>query len=73
MPVKKTRHGCVTLCVTRSLAPAQHISEEKSQRRQALGYTVSDLADPGIEPQTYRTVSLIIKLNGRQVASDKSP
>ena len=38
----------------RGLAPGQHSSEESSQRRRAVGYTVSDLTCLGIEPQTFR-------------------
>ena len=41
----------------RGVAPEQHSSEETSQRRRAVVDTVSDLAGPGIEPQTYGTDS----------------
>ena len=42
----------------RSLAPGQLSSEETLQRWQAIGDTVSDLSEPGIEPQTSRTDSV---------------
>ena len=35
------------------LAPGQHSNDETSQLWWAVGDTVSDLAGPGIEPQTY--------------------
>ena len=42
----------------RSLAPGLLSSEETLQRWQAIGDTVSDLSEPGIEPQTSRTDSV---------------
>ena len=42
----------------RSLAPGLFSSEETLQRWQAIGDTVSDLSEPGIEPQTSRTDSV---------------
>ena len=41
----------------RGLAPGQHSSKETSQQWRAVGYTVSDLTGPVIEPQTSRTNS----------------
>ena len=38
----------------RNLAPGQHSSEESSQRRLAVDYTVFDLTCLGIEPKTFR-------------------
>ena len=40
------------------LAPGKRSSEETSQRWRVVGDTVSDLIDPGIEPQTSRTDSI---------------
>ena len=39
----------------RCLAPGQHSSEETSQLWQGVDDTVSDLTDPGFEPQSSRT------------------
>ena len=44
----------------RGLAPGQHSSEETSQRWRAVGDTVSDLTDPGIEPQISHTDSNVL-------------
>ena len=41
----------------RSLAPGQLSYEETLQQWQAISDAVSDLSEPGIEPQTYRTNS----------------
>ena len=38
----------------RILALGQHRFEETSQRRRAVGYTVSDLTGQGIEPKIFR-------------------
>ena len=37
---------------SRGLEPGQHSFEETSQRWRAVGYTLSDLTGPGIEPRT---------------------
>ena len=39
----------------RDSAPGQHSTEKMSLRWRAVGNPVSDLAGPGIEPQTSRT------------------
>ena len=44
----------------RGLAPGQNSSEETTQRRRAVGDTVSDLTSPEIEPQTSCTVSVCL-------------
>ena len=44
----------------RGLALRQHPSEETSQRWRTVGDIVSDLTDPGIKPQTSRTVSNVL-------------
>ena len=41
----------------RGLAPGQHSSEKTSQRWRAVGDTVPNLTDPGIELQIFRTHS----------------
>ena len=41
----------------RGLAPGQHCFEETSQRWRGVGSTLSDLTDPGIEPQIFRSHS----------------
>ena len=47
----------------RHLAPGQHSYEETSQRWRAVGDTVFDLTDPGIEPQiSFHPMSLQPKL-----------
>ena len=43
-----------------SLAPGQHSSKETSQRWRVVGYTVSDLTDPGFVPQTSLTDSIVL-------------
>ena len=43
----------------RGLAPGQRSSKETSQRLRAVGYTVSDLTDLGIESHTFRIDSEI--------------
>ena len=52
--IKRVTSGGVHL---RSLAPGQHSFEETSQRWRAVGDTVSNLIDPGIEPTTSRADS----------------
>ena len=42
------------------LAPEQHRFEEMSQQWQAVGDSVSDLTDSGVEPQTSRTNSVYL-------------
>ena len=49
---KRVSRGEVHL---RGLAPRQHLSEETLQRWRTIGNTVSELNDPGFEPQTSRT------------------
>ena len=44
----------------RCFAPGQHSYEETSQRRRAVGDTVSDLTGAGIEPQTSHTHSVCL-------------
>ena len=39
----------------RGLAPGQHSSEEMSQRRRAVGDSVSNLADPESNPRQPKT------------------
>ena len=53
----------------RSLAPGQHSFEEMSKRWRAVGDTVSDLTDPGIEPQTSHTDSNVSTTDLNQVFS----
>ena len=45
---KRVTSGGIDL---RDLSPGQHSSEQTSQRRRAVGDTVSDLTDSGIEPK----------------------
>ena len=45
----------------RGLAPGQRSSKETSQRLRAVGYSVSDLTGLGIESQTFRIDSEILK------------
>ena len=54
---KRVTSGGVHL---RVLALGLHSSEETSQRWRAVGYTVSDLTGPGIEPQTFRADSDVL-------------
>ena len=55
---KRVTNGRANL---RDLTPVQHSSEETSQRWRAVSDTVSDLTDPGFEPQTSRTESVSFK------------
>ena len=51
----------------RNLKSRQHSSEEASQRRRAVGDTVSDFTDPGFEPQIFYTDSNVLttELDGK--------
>ena len=53
-PKRVTSSGAHLRC----FALEQHSSEETSKRWQAVGDTVSDLTEPGIESQTSRTDSV---------------
>ena len=61
---KRTSSGVAHL---RGVAPEQHISKETLQRWQAVGDTLCDITDPGIERRTSRTNSdvRIDSSNGR--------
>ena len=57
LPKRVTSVGA-HLCVE---VPGQHNSKETLQRWRAVSDTVSNLIDSGIEPQTSRTDSIVLK------------
>ena len=55
--LKRLTNGGAYLCC---LTPEQHSFEELSQLWRAIGGTMSDLAGPGVEPQTPCTDSNVV-------------